>query len=40
MSEDIDLRIVSDKPPGRGSLRRLRDAVTQRGWTGAMQGVL
>src|SRR6202040_2131223 len=29
MSEDIDLRIVSDKPPGRGALRRLRDAVTQ-----------
>jgi predicted nucleotidyltransferase component of viral defense system len=29
MSEDIDLRIVSDRPPGRGALRRLRDAVTQ-----------
>src|SRR3984893_14264269 len=29
MSEDIDLRIVSDKPPGRGALRRLRDAITQ-----------
>jgi Nucleotidyl transferase AbiEii toxin, Type IV TA system len=29
MSEDIDLRIVSDKPPGRGALRRLRDAIKQ-----------
>jgi hypothetical protein len=29
MSEDIDLRIVGDKPPGRGALRRLRDAVTE-----------
>jgi predicted nucleotidyltransferase component of viral defense system len=29
MSEDIDLRIVGDKPPGRGVLRRLRDAITQ-----------
>ena len=29
MSEDIDLRIVGDRPPGRGALRRLRDAVTQ-----------
>jgi Nucleotidyl transferase AbiEii toxin, Type IV TA system len=29
MSEDIDLRIVGDKPPGRGTLRRLRDAITQ-----------
>jgi hypothetical protein len=29
MSEDIDLRIVSDKPSGRGALRRLRDAITQ-----------
>jgi hypothetical protein len=29
MSEDIDLRIVGDKPPGRGALRRLRDVVTQ-----------
>jgi hypothetical protein len=29
MSEDIDLRIVSDRSPGRGALRRLRDAVTQ-----------
>ena len=29
MSEDIDLRIVGDKPPGRGALRRLRDAITQ-----------
>jgi hypothetical protein len=29
MSEDIDLRIVSDKPPGRGAPRRLRDAITQ-----------
>ena len=29
MSEDIDLRIVGDKPPGRGALRCLRDAVTQ-----------
>jgi hypothetical protein len=29
MSEDIDLRIVGDKQPGRGALRRLRDAVTQ-----------
>lgn len=28
MSEDIDLRIVSDKGPGRGELRRLRDRVT------------
>lgn len=28
MSEDIDLRIVGDKP-GRGALRRLRDAITQ-----------
>jgi predicted nucleotidyltransferase component of viral defense system len=29
MSEDIDLRIVGAKPPGRGALRRLRDAITQ-----------
>jgi hypothetical protein len=29
MSEDIDLRIVSGAPPGRGALRRLRDAITQ-----------
>lgn len=29
MSEDIDLRIVCDKQPGRGALRRLRDAITQ-----------
>jgi hypothetical protein len=29
MSEDIDLRIVSDRPPGRGALRRLRDAITE-----------
>ena len=29
MSEDIDLRIVGDIPPGRGALRRLRDAITQ-----------
>ena len=29
MSEDIDLRIVGDKPPGRGALRRLRDAITE-----------
>jgi hypothetical protein len=29
MSEDIDLRIVGDNQPGRGALRRLRDAVTQ-----------
>jgi predicted nucleotidyltransferase component of viral defense system len=29
MSEDIDLRIVGDKPPARGALRRLRDAITQ-----------
>jgi predicted nucleotidyltransferase component of viral defense system len=29
MSEDIDLRIVGDKPPGRGALRRLRDVITQ-----------
>ena len=29
MSEDIDLRIVGDKPPGRGALRRPRDAITQ-----------
>jgi Nucleotidyl transferase AbiEii toxin, Type IV TA system len=29
MSEDIDLRIVGDKTPGRGALRRLRDAITQ-----------
>jgi Nucleotidyl transferase AbiEii toxin, Type IV TA system len=29
MSEDIGLRIVNDKPPGRGALRRLRDAITQ-----------
>jgi len=28
MSEDIDLHIVSDKP-GRGTLRRLRDEITQ-----------
>lgn len=28
MSEDIDLRIVSDKAPSRGALRRLRDRVT------------
>ena len=29
MSEDIDLRIVGDKPPGRGALRQLRNAITQ-----------
>jgi predicted nucleotidyltransferase component of viral defense system len=29
MSEDIDLRIVGDKPPGRGTLRQLRSAITQ-----------
>jgi Nucleotidyl transferase AbiEii toxin, Type IV TA system len=29
MSEDIDLRIVAHKPPGRGALRRLRDGITQ-----------
>ena len=29
MSEDIDLRIVGDQPPGRGALHRLRDAITQ-----------
>jgi Nucleotidyl transferase AbiEii toxin, Type IV TA system len=29
MSEDIDLRIVADKPPGRGDLRRLRDRITE-----------
>jgi hypothetical protein len=29
MSEDIDLRIVGAKPPGRGALRRLRDAITE-----------
>jgi hypothetical protein len=29
MSEDIDLRIVGDRPPGRGALRRPRDAITQ-----------
>jgi hypothetical protein len=29
MSEDIDLRIVGDKTPGRGALRRLRDAITE-----------
>jgi hypothetical protein len=29
MSEDIDLRIVGDRPPGRGALRRLRDAITK-----------
>jgi hypothetical protein len=29
MSEDIDLRIVGDNPPGRGALRRLRDAITE-----------
>jgi hypothetical protein len=28
MSEDIDLRIVSDDRPGRGALRRLRDQIT------------
>lgn len=28
MSEDIDLRIVSDGRPGRGVLRRLRDVIT------------
>jgi hypothetical protein len=29
MSEDIDLRIVADKSPGRGALRGLRDEVTK-----------
>lgn len=28
MSEDIDLKIVSDKPPSRSDLRKLRDIVT------------
>ena len=28
MSEDIDLRIVGDKPPARAALRRLRDKIT------------
>ena len=28
MSEDIDLRIVGDKPPTRAALRRLRDKIT------------
>ena len=29
MSEDIDLRIVSDEEPSRAGLRRLRDALTE-----------
>jgi Nucleotidyl transferase AbiEii toxin, Type IV TA system len=29
MSEDIDLRIVSDRSPDKGALRHLRDAITQ-----------
>ncbi len=29
MSEDVDLRIVGDEPLGRGSLRRLRERITQ-----------
>ena len=28
MSEDVDLKIVSDKSPSRGALRRLRTAIT------------
>jgi predicted nucleotidyltransferase component of viral defense system len=28
MSEDIDLKIISQGPPSRGQLRRLRDVVT------------
>jgi predicted nucleotidyltransferase component of viral defense system len=28
MSEDIDLKIISQDPPSRGQLRRLRDVVT------------
>jgi hypothetical protein len=29
MSEDIDWRILGDRPPGRGALRRLSDAITR-----------
>jgi predicted nucleotidyltransferase component of viral defense system len=29
MSEDIDLKIISQDPPSRGQLRRLRDVVTE-----------
>ena len=29
MSEDIDLKIVSDAPPTRSSLRRLREGITE-----------
>lgn len=29
MSEDIDLKIVSDKPRSRGELRKLRDTITR-----------
>jgi predicted nucleotidyltransferase component of viral defense system len=29
MSEDIDLKIVAEKPPSRAALRRLREAMTQ-----------
>jgi predicted nucleotidyltransferase component of viral defense system len=28
MSEDVDLKIVRDKPPSRGELRKLRSAIT------------
>ena len=28
MSEDIDLKIIGEKEPSRGELRRLRDAMT------------
>lgn len=28
MSEDVDLKIVGEKPPSRGALRQLRRAVT------------
>jgi hypothetical protein len=28
MSEDVDLKIVSDKPPSRGALRKFRNDVT------------
>jgi predicted nucleotidyltransferase component of viral defense system len=28
MSEDVDLKIVRDKPPSRGELRKLRTTIT------------
>ncbi|MGA7927725.1 MAG: nucleotidyl transferase AbiEii/AbiGii toxin family protein [Candidatus Sulfotelmatobacter sp.] len=37
MSEDIDLKIVSDEPRSRAELRKLRDVVTNALWHAGFQ---